>query len=63
MANNTIKVNEPPKIPTLNFGPKFSSAFGKTGGIGSKVASQGKFNQSSFQTQHKGGPAGGGGGK
>jgi hypothetical protein len=58
-AKDTIKVNEPPKIPTLNLGKRPSLFSG-----GSKVSlpkgfSPGKFNQSTFHTQHKGGPSGG----
>lgn len=60
----TIKVTEPPKIPTLNFGGGIPSMF-------SRNINQEKFNppgqrgirtggQSAFHTQHKGGPVGGG---
>ncbi|HJY99013.1 MAG TPA: hypothetical protein VJ227_04885 [Patescibacteria group bacterium] len=57
-AKDTIKVIEPPKIPTLNFGkPSFSPTGQRVSGPKGKI--QTKFNQSTFHTQHKGGPSGG----
>jgi hypothetical protein len=59
MANNVIKVLEPPKIPTIKAGFNRPSMFGSNRGFGPKVVPQGKFNQSTFHTQHKGGTSGG----
>jgi hypothetical protein len=56
-----IKVIEPPKIP-LNFGKKPTILPGSAN-FGPKPKPMSKFNQSTFHTQHKGGPAAGGTGK
>ena len=48
-----------PKIPTLSFGFKRPSMFSGNRGFAPKGAPQTKFNQSTFHTQHKGGPSGG----
>jgi hypothetical protein len=59
MANNTIKVTEPPKIPTISAGFKRPSLFASNKGFAPKAAPRGKFNQATFHTQHKGGTSGG----
>jgi hypothetical protein len=59
MANKTIKVAEPPKIPTLTLNFKRPSMFGGNKVFGPRGAQKGKFNNATFHTQHKGGPSGG----
>ena len=59
MANKTVKVTEPPKIPTLTLNFKRPSMFGANKVFGPRGAQKGKFNQNTFHTQHKGGPSGG----
>ena len=65
-GSKTDSKNEPadkpgsvPKIPTLNFGFKRTSMFSGNKGFMPKGAPRTKFNQSTFHTQHKGGPSGG----
>lgn len=58
MANNT-EGSKIPKIPTLNFGYKRPSMFSGGPKFNPKGAPKGKFNQSTFHTQHKGGTSGG----
>lgn len=48
-----------PKIPTLSFGFKKPSMFSGNKGFVPKGTPGAKFNQSTFHTQHKGGPSGG----
>jgi len=48
-----------PKIPTLSFGFKKPSMFSGNKGFMPKGTPGAKFNQSTFHTQHKGGPSGG----
>lgn len=57
--NKTIKVTEPPKIPTLNFKGGRPSIFSGNKGFMPKGNPSAKFNQATFHTQHKGGPSGG----
>ena len=59
MANNVIKVTEPPRIPTLNFKGGAPSIFSGNKGFTPKGNSKAKFGKAVFQTQHKGGPSGG----
>lgn len=54
------KTNPLPKMPPMNFGGGAPSIFSKDNRFSQKGAQQGKFNQSTFHTQHKGGPVGGG---
>jgi hypothetical protein len=56
---NTIKVTEPPKIPTLTLNFKRPSMFGTNKVFGPHGAQKGKFNNATFHTQHKGGTSGG----
>jgi hypothetical protein len=60
MANNTIKVTEPPKIPTLKFKGGIPSIFSGNKGYVPKGNPNAKFNKPVFMTQHKGGTVGGG---
>lgn len=61
MTNNADKkINPLPKMPPLNFGGGVPSVFSKGKNMPQKGFTQGKFNQSTFHTQHKGGPVGGG---
>jgi len=55
----TIKVIEPPKIPTLNFGGGRPSIFSGNKGFIPKGNPKAKFSKAVFTTQHKGGPSGG----
>ena len=48
-----------PKIPMLSFGFKKPSMFSGNKGFVPKGTPGAKFNQSTFHTQHKGGPSGG----
>lgn len=48
-----------PKLPPLNFSGGKPSMFSKGKGFTPKGTPQGKFNQATFHTQHKGGPSGG----
>lgn len=48
-----------PKLPPLNFGFKKPSMFSGNKGFMPKGNPRVKFNQSTFHTQHKGGPSGG----
>jgi hypothetical protein len=59
MANNVIKVTEPPKIPTLNFRGGTPSIFSGNKGYMPKGNPKAKFSKAVFTTQHKGGPSGG----
>jgi len=65
MTNNDSKDKDKagesqiPKIPTLNFGYKKPSMFSGNKGFMPKGNPGAKFNQSTFHTQHKGGPSGG----
>lgn len=54
------KINPLPKMPPLNFGGGGPSMFSRGVSSGPKGAQRGKFNQATFHTQHKGGPASGG---
>lgn len=54
------KTNPLPKMPPMNFGGGPPSVFSKGKSFSQKGAPQGKFNQSTFHTQHKGGTVGGG---
>jgi hypothetical protein len=58
--DNNKKTNPLPKMPPMNFGRGMPSIFSKGGRVSQKGSPQGKFNQSTFHTQHKGGPAGSG---
>lgn len=61
MTNKSLKESKPlPKRPSLNFGGGMPSMFSR-GGFVAKNTNQGKFNQATFHTQHKGGSAGSGG--
>ena len=60
MANQTIKVTEPPKIPTLNFKGGPPSIFSGNKGYMPKGNPKAKFGKPVFMTQHKGGTVGGG---
>ena len=48
-----------PKLPPLGFGFKKPSMFSGNKGFTPKGNPRVKFNQSTFHTQHKGGPSGG----
>lgn len=54
------KTNPLPKMPPMNFGGGGPSIFSKGSRVPQKGSPQVKFNQSTFHTQHKGGPVGGG---
>jgi len=58
-ADKTIKVTEPPKIPTLNIGGGRTSTFSLGKSFAPKGVPKSRFNQATFHTQHKGGTAGG----
>ncbi|MGA2910668.1 MAG: hypothetical protein ABSE04_02590 [Candidatus Microgenomates bacterium] len=58
-ADKPIKVTEPPKIPTLSLNFKRPSIFSSNKNAMPKSAQTGRFNQSTFHTQHKGGTSGG----
>lgn len=58
--NKKKAVNPLPKNPPMNFGGGIPSVFSGGEKFTSKAGGQGKFNQSTFHTQHKGGPVGGG---
>jgi hypothetical protein len=58
MANKDIKT-EIPKLPPLNFNGGRVSMFSGNKGFMPKGNPKAKFNKSTFQTQHKGGPSGG----
>lgn len=62
MTNNNSdkKINPLPKLPPMNFGGGKPSIYTKGQNFTAKGSTQGKFNQSTFHTQHKGGPVGGG---
>lgn len=61
MTNNSENKNKSlPKMPPMNFGGGKPSIFSGGKSFGPKVSHQGKFNQSTFHTQHKGGTVGGG---
>lgn len=61
MTNNADKkINPLPKMPPMSFSGGRPSMFSKGKPFGPKTSHQGKFNQSTFHTQHKGGTVGGG---
>lgn len=59
MPENKKVINPLPKNPPMNFGGGLPSMFSKGADSQSKGFTQGKFNQSTFHTQHKGGTSGG----
>lgn len=59
-TGNAKPINPLPKNPPMNFGGGVPFIFSKGSVSGPKNTPTGKFNQSTFHTQHKGGSAGGG---